>query len=138
MDGRLNPGRKSGFTLIELLIVVAVVGILAAVAYPSYTESVRKGKRATAKALMSEVAGRLQQYYGERPSSASYTIDLTALNYPATLRSEGGGHTITIVAGAATDGIASSYRILATPVQTDATCGQLSLNELGVFGPQGC
>eukprot|EP01041_Mallomonas_annulata_P019896 gene19896-biopygen13016 len=129
-----------GMMLLGLPIAtsMAVVGIVAAFAYPNYTESVRKGKRTTAKALMSEVAGRLQQHYGERPSSASYTTDLTALNYPATLRTEGGGHTITVVAGAAADGIVSSYRILATPAQTDPSCGQLSLNELGVFGPTGC
>ena len=54
--------RVRGFTLIELMIAVAIVGILASVAYPSYREHVRKGNRAAAQAFMMEVAQRQQSY----------------------------------------------------------------------------
>lgn len=55
-----------GFTLIEMMIVVAIVGILSAIAYPSYTEYVRRGHRADAR------AGLLQaQQYLERASTAT-------------------------------------------------------------------
>ena len=137
MDHRLNLRRARGFTLIELMVAVVIVSILAAVAYPSYLESVRKSKRASAKARMSEVAGRLQQYYSEAGGGATYTITLTDLQYPAaTLYSETRGHTVAVAAGAA--GIASSYLITATPVMTDPTCGNLTLDHLGTFLPANC
>ena len=135
---KAGPGAGRGFSLIELMVVVTVVAILAAVAYPSYTESVRKGKRASAKAKMTEVAGRLQQFYSEQSSAATFTTDLTALKYGASLTSEAKAHTITVEAGP--DGIASTYKIIATPAagHADPKCPALTLNSLGAFLPAGC
>lgn len=133
----MNRAIARGFTLVELMAVVAIVAILAAIAYPSYTESVLRGKRSSAKARMTEVAQRLEQFHSERPSSASYTTTLTELQYPAgTLYSEAMGHTIAVAAGAG--GIATTYVITATPVKTDAKCPALTLDHLGVFLPAGC
>ncbi len=53
---------NKGFTLIELMIVVAIVGILAAIAYPSYNNSLIKGSRAAAKSYLLEVAQKQQQF----------------------------------------------------------------------------
>ena len=54
---RMAAKRAPGFTLIELMIVVAVVAILVAIAYPSYQEQIRKSRRAQAKADLVEYAG---------------------------------------------------------------------------------
>ncbi len=55
--------RSGGFTLIELMITVAIVGILAAIAYPSYQEQIRKGRRADAMAQLVTLAQAYERYY---------------------------------------------------------------------------
>ena len=74
-----RPTLQQGFTLIELMIVVAIVGILSAVAYPSYAEYIRSGHRADAR------AGLLQaQQWLERASTATgvYPVSGSAPYYP--------------------------------------------------------
>ncbi len=73
----MTPNRRNrGFTLIELLIVVAIIGILAAVAYPSYKNYVLKGHRASAQAFLMDAAQREQQYFLD---NRAYTDDLNTL-----------------------------------------------------------
>lgn len=62
MAGKTNTNRHAGFTLIELMVVVAVIGILAGVAFPSYQQYVRKGNRSSAQQLMLEIASKQTQY----------------------------------------------------------------------------
>lgn len=58
--------RRAGFTLIELMITVAVVAILAAIAYPSYEQYIRKGKRATAQGALMDLASKQQNHLLDR------------------------------------------------------------------------
>ena len=55
--------RQTGFTLIELMIAVVVIGILAAIAYPSYQEHINKSRRADAQAALMELAQFMERHY---------------------------------------------------------------------------
>ena len=83
--------RQSGFTLLELMIVLVIVGILASIAIPSYRDSIRKGNRRAAQAVLMDIANRERQYFMANRTFA----DEGALNY--TLPAEvAGKYTFTI------------------------------------------
>ncbi|MFI3186333.1 MAG: prepilin-type N-terminal cleavage/methylation domain-containing protein, partial [Methylococcaceae bacterium] len=54
---------QAGFTLIELMVTVAIVGILAAIAYPSYQDSVRKSRRADASGALLGLANAMERHF---------------------------------------------------------------------------
>ena len=66
-----------GFTLIELMIVVAVIGILAAIAYPSYQNQIRKSNRAAAQAVMMDAANKQQLYLSSQREYADTLAKLS-------------------------------------------------------------
>ncbi len=119
----------SGFTLIELMVVVVIAGILAAIAYPAYTESVRKSRRAAAKTTVLQIAQQEERYYTE---NNKYVV-LTGLGYASsTVNSNNNGHAVTIAAGSS-GSIDTSYVITAAPLISDSVCGSLTLTQTGVW-----
>ncbi len=134
--GRLSgPGvsRSSGFTLIEMMIVVAVIGILAAIAYPSYQEHVRKARRADAQTALLELAQFMERHY---TANGKYLTDANAaptLPFSEAPKDGTGKYYDLSFASAPT---ASSYTLRAVPkgAMASDSCGTLTLSNTGAKG----
>lgn len=121
--------RTSGFSLIELMIVVAVIGVLASIAWPSYNNSVRKTRRVAAETCLLAVAQQAERHY---TTSLKYTdfvantgiCDQKALDFYA-------------IAAPSANLTAKGFLITATPqgAQVSDSCGTLSVNQAGTKSP---
>lgn len=136
-----NPqaGPDRGFTLIEVMIVVAIVAILAAIAYPSYTEHLRRGNRADAKAALLEAAQLMERNFTES-NRYDQQSDGSGMALPSSLsqspRDGDARYQITLPAD---DLSAAAFVLEAAPTGMMAgdACGTFTLNHLGVKGVTG-
>jgi type IV pilus assembly protein PilE len=128
----MKPALARGFTLIEVMIAVVIIGILAAVAYPSYQDYVRKGNRAAAQSFMMTIAQRQEQYL---LSNRSYTTTIGTGGLNLTQPPETNGKydfVVTQPTGAA------SYLVTATPQGGQSVPGKfdaLTLSNSGAKAP---
>lgn len=134
----MTPNRRNrGFTLIELMVVVAIVGILAAIGYPSYQTHIRKGNRASAQAFLMDAAQRQQQYFLD---NRSYAIGFDTLFGTATaaaaVPSEVSPY-YTCGIPSATTGPPPAFLITCTPIGSQAKGNEqtLGIDQAGTRSP---
>ena len=123
--------RSKGITLIELLVAIAIIMILAAIAFPIYDSQMAKSRRTDGRAALQAIALAQERYY---TINGTYTANVALLDLKANLQdgdSEAGHYNLTL---ATPDAANRTFTITATPKLTDSDCTSMTVNQIGVKG----
>lgn len=130
---------RSGFSLLEVLIAITIVGLLAAISYPSFQNSLIKTRRAEGKTALLDLQQRMERFFLDRNSYTTATIGSgnSSTDVLSSNLTENGRYTLQI---SATSNTPPSYTIQAVPQapqNADTECGTFTLNSQGVRGITG-
>lgn len=126
--------RTKGFTLIELMVTVAVVGILAAIAYPSYQDYLIRASRAAAKSFMLDISNKEEQTLLD---ARSYTPVANNGEFSSKLGLSVPTEVSDFYTMSVTNATATTFTVNATPIsgKRQASDGALSLDQAGTKLP---
>lgn len=136
-----NPGDMRGFTLIEILMVIAIIGILAAIALPGYEQYVTRSKRGLAKSAIVQVMDRQAQFFVD---NKRFATDLTDLGYgedgfginrsgkEVASTSADRVYVVQLASGASTTAFTMEAVPQLSQATKDAKCGTLQITHTGV------
>jgi type IV pilus assembly protein PilE len=133
-----NLKNKSlGFTLIELLIVIAITAIIAALAFPSYAEYIKRGNRTEGQAMLNEGAAAQERFNAQNYTYITTQLKIASLKVRSStsvgVTSDTGKYTLN-VSTAVGDG---GYTLTAVNTFNDTLCGNLTLTATGLRGITG-
>lgn len=133
-----DPAPMRGFSLIELMIVVLIIAVLAAIAYPSYTRHVVKTHRVAAEGCLSEYANYMERYYTTNLRYDEDPATSTAISLPS-LDCAGNSQTGAFYDYSLESVSATAFSVQAVPkgiqLARDTTCGTLKLDQTGTRTP---
>ena len=117
---------RNGFTLIELMIVVAIVAVLAAIAFPAYQEQIARSRRADAKTVVMENAQFMERFYTQNGTYLNATLPILEAPKDA-------GTKFYDLAFAGGQPTATTFTVVATPkgAMTGDACGAFSITQTG-------
>lgn len=133
--------KQAGITLVELMIVVAILAMIAAFAYPSYERYVTNSKRTAATSALLQIADRQQQFFMDNKTYANDLTDLGFAANPWVIADDGtastAGNTESVYTIALSNVAATTFTITAAPLHSqlrDSKCGSLTLDQAGTRG----
>ena len=145
MHKQKTPAAMRGMTLIELMVVVAIIAIIFAFAFPSYDRYIVRTKRAVGQNVLVQVADRQQQFFMD---NKRYAADLTDLGFTADpfIVDDNGSSTVAgdpdaVYSVSLSNTSATTYTVTAAPLggqlSRDTSCGSLTITQAGAKGKSG-
>ena len=134
MQTRTNKKNK-GFTLIELMIVVVIMGVIAAIAYPLYIDYVLSSRRAVAAKALTELSTRMQRQW-QNASPHVYPSAISAVGMAST--TDGNHYSLQIASASTTSYTIQAVAIGSSPQANDTGCTTMTLSATGQKSPAKC